>query len=291
MSFAYAEKNDDPIAGGERPAIYCDTKITLGDYSGAHFPGSTRELINKWGIIKSTICNPNLCITFAGNNIMYAAQLFQKLSEKPFEYSDVVKYALEIHKRAGDVNDIEFLITYHDDNRFQIDCVKDGEAFIDCKTAWIGSPEAHEAFQRYRSMCNPGTERASRYTTSAFADVVAGCKDTSVGGFPIKVHYSDEKNEFCYSNRYTFFDSKSQLVKAGETIQFHMSARDGGYSYEIISDSLFAVLISIDQLDHMILYSRNLRSAPISANDPCLFGLMLPMRVITNDNGELVNIG
>ena len=113
----------------------------------------------------------------------------------------------------------------------------------------------------------------------------------NINGILVQVHYSDEKNEFCYSNRYTFFDSKSQLVKAGETIQFHMSARDGGYSYEIISDSLFAVLISIDQLDHMILYSRNLRSAPISANDPCLFGLMLPMRVITNDNGELVNIG
>ena len=215
----------------------------------------------------------------------------KKMLGKPFEYSDVVKYALEIHKRAGNVNDIEFLITYHDDNRFQIDCVKDGEAIIDCKTAWIGSPEAHEAFQRYRSMCNPGTERASRYTISAFADVVAGCKDTSVGGFPIRVHYSNEKNAFCYSNHYAIIDSKTQLVKAGETIKFHMSARDGGYSYEVISDSLFGVLISIDQLDHMILYSRNLRSATISANDPCLFGLMLPMRVITNDNGELVNIG
>lgn len=291
MSFAYAEKYNDSISGGERPAIYCDTRITVGDYSGVHFPGSTHELIDRWGIIKSTICNQNLCITFAGNNIMYAAKLFQKLAEKPFEYNDVVKYAFEIHKGAADINDIEFLIVFYDNGRFQIDCVKEGKTEIDCKSAWIGSHEAYEAFQQFRLNNNSGTEPASRYTSLAFADVVAGCKDSSVGGFPIKVQYNDEQKTFSFSNFYSAISAKEQFIEVGGTIKFFLSARDGGFSYEVISDSLSTVLISVDQLEHMILYSRDHRAAPIPADDPTLFGLMLPMRVSRNDKGELVNIG
>ena len=70
MSFIYAEKYHDHDSGQEMVGIYCDTKITANDYTSANFSRVENDLVRKYGIVKSTICCPELCISFAGNNIL-----------------------------------------------------------------------------------------------------------------------------------------------------------------------------------------------------------------------------
>lgn len=290
MSFVYAEKYYDNSLERESTRIFCDTRVSLGNFSGAHFSSQSKPIIEQWGIIKSTICNPNLCVSFAGNNIGCAAQLFRQLADAPFEYKDVVNYALEIHQRADQLDDCEFLITYYNEGRFHIDCVKNGSAYTNRDFDWIGSEEAHKAFQRYRLTHTKKDEHVTKYSSSAFGDVVSGCKDDSVGGFPIEVRYRFDKESFSYCNSSVFTTSKPQLLLPGESLKFPELAQDGGFSYETTGDSIYTLLIRINQLDYILCYSRSIRSELFPANNPNLFGLMLPMRVRMNQESQAFNI-
>ena len=69
-----------------------------------------------------------------------------------------------------------------------------------------------------RNNCNNGI--ASDRTASAFIDVVQGCSDNSVGGFPIVAGYSLTDKAMEYRNCYTIQSSKSAIVSPGETIPF-----------------------------------------------------------------------
>ena len=62
---------------------------------------------------------------------------------------------------------------------------------------------------------------------------------------------------------------------------------DGGFSYHQFSYAFDSIFVKIDQMDRMILYSRSHRMSE-SNNNPNLFGLMLPMMVKQNGNGDLV---
>ena len=85
--------------------------------------------------------------------------------------------------------------------------------------------------------------------------------------------------------------TKIQTVQAEEKVYFYTSVEDGGFVYEIFPISIQDVLIKIDQIDsYMLLYSRQSRSEEKDVNNDNLFGFMLPMKVIENDNGEIVRV-
>ena len=217
-------------------------------------------------------------------NIYLASKLFKRLYEKRrFTTQDVVNMAYEIHLQ-GNNNDIEFIIASCEDGNLSLHCIKEHEIINDCIFAWIGSPIAHSEFQALRNKDNTG--KASDRTSTAFLGIVQGCSDESVGGFCISVGYNRVANAFGFRECKTFQNTKQQVVKAGDKIKFHMSAEDGGFSFEQIPISEEEFLLTIDQMEPAILYSRRLRMCDRDRNNIQLFSLMLPMLICEDENGN-----
>lgn len=149
MSLVFAEKKN--VNEQEIISIHCDTKIGLLDGVGANFSIDEINLIKKYGMVKISIIGTTMCISFAGNNIFLAADLFSQLCKiRVFSVEEAVECAYSVHKGAMSPSDIEFIICSADDDVLRIDCVKDGKIINDCPSAWIGSYDAFRAFQGIR---------------------------------------------------------------------------------------------------------------------------------------------
>ena len=149
MSFVYAEKCGDTFD------VHCDTKINL-ENATASFSAEQAGLIEKYGIVKTTIICPEISISFAGNDIFRASSLFYRLFEKrKFTTNEVVNMAYETHIE-GDINGIEFIVASCEDNILSLHCIKGHKVDRDCQFAWIGSPVAFREFQENRLKNNEG---------------------------------------------------------------------------------------------------------------------------------------
>ena len=286
MSFIYAEKYQMDDSSDESVRVLCDTKTSPGRYTSANLSRTEYDLVLKYGVVKSTICCPELCISFAGNNTLFAAKLFRELDDMgSFEPKDVSDYALSIHQSAPSSDDIEFIISYFSNDQVFIDCVKNRKLQRNCTIAHIGSEDAFKAFQKARLSAE---KHASSLTESAFRDVVSGCKDDTVGGRTVKVIFDFQSKSFIYNWERAFHTSKPQIVSLGEPIAFNTSASDGGYSYEIVHGDIENVFYIIDQMNYAILYSRKYRIDSKDKDNPNLFGLMLPMLVDIDKSGDTI---
>ncbi|MBQ6266765.1 MAG: hypothetical protein IJK64_03240 [Clostridia bacterium] len=286
MSFIYAEKYREADSNRDSVRILCDTKVTATNYSKSNFSETAYDLLLKYGVVKSTICCPELCVSFAGNNTVYATKLFILLNEmKTFEVADVSDYAFKLHNEAPNTNDIEFIITYFLNDQIHIDCIKNRTLERDVPFAHIGSEDAFKDFQRIRLS---GGGDAATQTERAFHEVVNGGNDETVGGNVIAVIYDYQLSSYVYRWERAFHSSKPQTVELGKNIIFYSSASDGGYSYEIEHKDIENVLITIDQMNPAILYSRRFRVDSSDIENPNLFGLMMPMLVEANENGDIV---
>lgn len=278
MSFVFAEKVppfDKDI--DETVRIYCDTKASPHSSIGAGVSKALQNQLQKYGFIKSTIICPEFCISYAGNDAFLASKLFHKLYEKrSFFREDVLEEAYEIHLAAKDSSDIEFIICSFEDESFYIDCIKAHNLYKDIPSAWIGSFEAFNSFQGYRLNSK---EPVQNSTASAFRNVVSGCGDDTVGGFPISVQYYNYDQSFEYVEEYGFVSGKEQFASSGERILLHTSERDGGMSYRTIPMGVGSVILDIDQMSSSILYSRDHRYDNKTDTGEHLFGIMLPMEI------------
>lgn len=284
MSFIYAEKYRDENAGVESVRILCDTKIVPDEYTSMQFSIVQSDCVSKYGIVKSTICNPQLRISYAGNNILFAARLFNRLRDmKSFENDEVSAIALDVHNEAAALhstddpnryNDIEFLVTYYHNGSFHIERVRQGTIERDLPLANIGSKEAFEVFQERRLSLGGNV---SKHTRSVFQDVVAGCKDDSVGGRVVEIEYDCSADSFVFHWENAYYTEKPQIIKLGDNINFFTSASDGGYSYQVVHQDIQNVFFVIYQMKPAILYSRQFRVSETDLHNPNLFGLMLPL--------------
>ncbi len=291
MSFIYAEKYYSDTLRKNSISIWSDTRIGLGEGTKANFSETQIDLIKNYGIVKSTICSRDLCISFAGNNIRYAAELFSTLNKKgTFDFKCVTDLAYEIHMNATSKDDVEFIIAYYSEGDFYIDCIKERTKYSNRHSAWIGSETAFSSLQKFRLDNKKESENVDKYTALAFANVVEGCGDITVGGIPIKVTYNYENNSFEYAWIKSINSTKEHAVKHGDDISFFTSARDGGFVYEILPVSIQDAMIKIEQIKHMILYSRQYRISGKEADNEHAFGLMLPMTVIENGKGDIVRL-
>lgn len=276
MSFIFAEKHYDESLGRELCSLHCDTRIIPDPGSKTNFSKEQLEAVNKWGIVKCSILSPNLCIAFAGNNIKYAAELISKLFDlKRFELEEAIQIAFEIHSNTESVNDIEFIILAYEEEMFKITSVREQTIIRDCQQCYIGSPDAYKFFRSISS---------TKDISSAFEETVDGCKDRSVGGFHVSVIYGIEEQSFVYAYTRAFASFKHATVKQEAPIPFFLSAADGGFSYEIYDISLEEILLSIDQMEHKVLFTRNKRYCTEDIANKNLSGLMLPMEICC-DNG------
>ena len=287
MSFVYAEKRT--INNQDIISIHCDTKIVLSDDDITNFSVEEIDLIKKFGIVKVSIIGATMCIAFAGNNIFLAAKLFYQLYEmKTFSVEEAIEkaYAIQNDDCVDDYSDIEFIICSADDNVLRIDCIKDGSIQYNCSSAWLGSYDAFREFQRIR-MSN-AAQNSVEMTDRAFQSVVEGCGDESVGLFHISSSYRPDFQCFWYSERSGFFSDKSQIVASGDNIKLFLSPSDGGFSFHQLPCNYESLIVKIDQIEPMILYSRAHRLSESNVGNPNLFGLMLPMLVVQKENGEIV---
>ena len=139
----YAEKLDEVIF------IYCDTKITHGQKGGALFSPQMQELVDRYGIVKTTIIWPEVAISLAAN-VSKAASLFRALDEKKSFSTEEV---LEIAKNISDSvirGDTDYIIESCEDGQVRLGCVKNGHSVADCQNVWIGSRVAHNEFPKER---------------------------------------------------------------------------------------------------------------------------------------------
>ena len=156
----------------------------------------------------------------------------------------------------------------------------------DCPSAWLGSYDAFCEFQRIR---NSDTLKVpTELTDSAFQSVIQGCGDDSVGLFHISASYRPDLKCFWYSERSDFYNDKKQTISPGEDIKFFLDPCDGGFSYHQCPCNYESLIMKIDQMEPMILYSRGHRTSELDINNKNLFGLMLSMLVKQKENGELV---
>lgn len=219
--------------------------------------------------------------------------VFEKICESISKYPDIMgNNPVHIMHISRDtefspfLSEIEFIICSADDNVLRIDCIKDGEVQYDCSSAWLGSYKAFREFQRIR-VSDP-TKSLTEMTESAFESVVQGGVDDSVGKFYISASYRPDLKCFWYSERFALHSVKEQTVIVGEAVKFFLDPTDGGYSYRLIPCGVDSLLMNIDQMEPMILFSRARRLSETDSKNLNLFGLMLPMLVKQKENGEIV---
>lgn len=250
MSFVYAEKTNS----SKNIHIYSDTKLTLDETNRLNWGDKQYQLIKKYGIIKSIIIHPSICISFAGSNIMYMYNLLDRLSHMgEFEYDQLIDLAQEIHCSAPE-NAIEFIICYVDDKAIShIVCVKNRHVDRDCINAWIGS---YDAFKQLQELRINETQNAS--TLYYFDKVVSDCTDNSVGGFTIFAAYLESEGRFIYPMTLLTYTDRKQMCAPGENIALYSCAEEGGYTLNYI-ESHNEVIININQINRIVYYTARYR--------------------------------
>lgn len=258
MSFCYAR-----IEGNEL-FIAADMKFTTDniDMTRRHF-GDIADNMKKYGIIKNIIINDNICIAFAGNNILLANELLSKIDWNSSDMDLIISEANVIHQNATDTNDIEFIIAYADCNIKKLIQIKGGMT-KELDECYIGSKEVYEA------MINKPVEDISEDESEIEEDLLLRIKledrfkevlkenvDDTVGEDSVFVRYCKKENKFKYNERYeTNTGLKPQTVPLGEAICFDVSAADGGCTTTFYGDEKNAIHKYFKQIDKNICYYR-----------------------------------
>ncbi|MBQ8920944.1 MAG: hypothetical protein IJ060_02135 [Oscillospiraceae bacterium] len=128
MSFVYAEKifmNQEKTA--QKVNIFSETKTTLIGAVNEIWSEKEITVIRKYGFIKSVIIGPTCCISFAGNNTIYAQKLLKWIFDKSIvSDEELLAEAFRLHKNAPK-DDIEFIICSADSGQPIISCIKNGK--------------------------------------------------------------------------------------------------------------------------------------------------------------------
>lgn len=275
MSFVYAEKNEVKYDGEiyHNIDIFSDTKTTLTGAVLSNWSDKTRKAIEKYGFLKSIIIGPSCCISFAGNNTLYAQKLLKWLFEKRNVSEKEVCYeALRLHLSAGK-DDIEFIICSTENGQANIICIKEGKMIGNLSSAWIGSTLAYKKMQRL--------QKSQDMTYDLFKTTIDECGDDSVGGFVIHCHYSEKEDMFYYPEEYASYVSREQVVMSGENIKLFDHIENGGYAVHY-RESGCEVVIDFLHIDISIMYTSRYRYDEKDTNNSNTKHLLLPIIIRTS---------
>lgn len=267
MSFVYAQKIKNSVA------ILADTKITFDQVDAKTlFSQKSVRNIRQFGMIKNIIVSRNFCISYAGNNIILANNLLNRINH--ISLFELLNMALEIN-RLDPNNRAEFIICYADNKEQHIFQVKDGEC-KDVPLAWIGNSDAFRYFRGVRTGAfsptvksnNPygveisfGTspkseiEKEYQLVFDAFHKTVFDCGADDVGGFVIPVLYDAERNQFIYKG-YIKSYSVMQQSPLGLSLQMHQGPETSAYSI-LLYESPTIVGVYIPQNHWGIIYNHH----------------------------------
>ena|GEM_PF-4083336 len=241
MSFVYAKKIGNQIA------VYADTKITFDpDRVDTILSRDAQQAIHEFGLIKNIIISKNYCVSFAGNNIIFANEFLSKIIHSTLE--ELITVALEINQRDT-INGAEFIICYADHKQSTIVEIKDGRA-KNVPVAWIGSYSAFNYFQsinlgnttaQVKSNNPNGVEISFGVQASSmeekeynrlfdlFHKTIFDSSDNEVGGFVIPVWFDYSLNQFVYKE-YMKSYSVLQIRQGTAHLPMYQDATSGTFS-------------------------------------------------------------
>lgn len=271
MSFVYAKKI------GKSIAIFADTKITFDQPDSITlFSRESQKKIIQFGMIKNIIISKNFCVSYAGNNIVYANELLQKINHVTLQ--EMLQLALDINLK-GKSNGAEFIICYANLDEQYIFQIKEGKC-TDVSVAWIGSYDAFAYFQGVRNHAftsnvksniphgveitfgtSTQTDEESEYQQlfDAFHKTVWDSGDGSVGGFVVPVLFDKKTNQFWYKGYIKSYAKMEQTTK-GLSLPMYQGAESGTYSVLFYESPRF-IGIYIPQNFMGIIYN-NYRAVP-----------------------------
>lgn len=278
MSFAYANMHNfgQVSKNVNQIRVYSDTKITLPPTSQLKWNTLTEAAVREYGICKTHIYQHRYCISFAGNDIRRASELFMAIERDGCESFDfLVELALNIHVNSESEDDIEFILcaAENDCGLSEIACVKEGEQRRNCESAWIGSYEAFRVLQGAR-LCGEKYEKNASITIEQFFDAVHSCNDETVGGQVIVASTIGGRFEYGYC----FYSAAERIqhVPSGETVSLVHSAKEGGFTIEIYERDNEPVM-SFYQIGKSLLYSKRIRYAGASDIESTMNAFLLPI--------------
>ncbi len=265
MSFVYAKKIKNAIA------IWGDTKITFNQVnSKALFSSKSIKNIYQFGMIKNIIVSPNLCVSFAGNNIVLANNFLSRINH--ITLPKLLDVALEINLQDPQ-NGAEFIICYAYDKEQHIFQVKDGEC-KDVPFAWIGHCNAFKYFQGIRNGAYPSiiksnnpygvqisfeetpkSEIEEEYQAlfDAFHKTIFDCGIDTVGGFVVPILYDPDRKQFLYKGYIKSYTTINQS-SLEHSLQMYQGPEIGEYTI-IFYESPTIVGIYIPQNYSGIIYN------------------------------------
>ena len=284
MSFIYAKKYEYEVEGEAHSGftLYGDTKILLDGAVKANWTPERVDLLEKYGIVKSSITCPKCCISYAGNNLRYAYELIRWLDKNgPCTQDSLLEEALRIHRGASDSNQIEFIIcTADEEDEIDISVVKEGELRRGLESAWIGSYKTFREMQRL-ALEAAGNGDINPFRHTYFLEAVESNVDDTVGGFVVGVSYRD--GGFVYEESLYSVLEREVSVGPGESIPLYNSAEMGGYT--IVTSSFEGEpLLEFPQAGKAVLYSTKYRFEGKESETEELRYFLLPFVAVTQKN-------
>lgn len=270
----------------DRTHVWSDTKVELKGADRANWSQEARIQLRKYGLAKTMVLGPSLCLSFAGNDILRVSALLDQFAGiGPFELGQFVSSALEIHLASSDVDDIEFLILMKEDedSSAELICIKEGRIARNCHSAWIGSYEAFKTLQEQR-ICSEAGRVADLVHVDLFWRTIQDCHDETVGGFPIEVCLYEGR--FQYATWFWSQVERVQEVPAGGKVLLEDGAEGGGFTVSL-QDCEGEPLMHFSQNNVSVLYSRKYRYGNPELYHPATKHLLLPIPFESSTGGVL----
>ncbi len=210
MTLVVARKEKNPITDSELIFIVSDTRVT------AHYLHGGMPLHWKNSVIKTSIINENICVSWAGKCDEADASLKKfnanGMNDKPRK--EIINFFYEEHLNSlntdKDNQGVDFILTFGG-KEIEIVEIKNRKFRRNCSTAWIGTHSAFEEFQSNMLSQNLQNLPLSIRMEKSMQFVVESVDIPEVGDFAIKALYSPEKG-FIFAPRFENINYSQRLL-------------------------------------------------------------------------------
>lgn len=269
--------------------VVSDTKLTYPD---------KEKNTPEHGLIKTTNVSPNTSISFAGD-IYYAEEALKQIQHST-DINHISEILLKTHCESS--HETDFILSFVENGEPNLLTFKEG-ASTETETAWIGSSDGFDCFQKYfhdpdsipdtkgeityfkiTKLPDVEDKEVQEMYSSLFSSMLGVIEDTSVnevGGFIVPVMY--ENSQFVYGHYAHFFrqpiDADQEIPKDGSpaTVQWG-NAEDGAFAVNFGGGKETVIAIHFYQGNLGAIYSRE------------NFGLMRPKMYAGWDEIDFVSM-
>ena len=220
------------------------------------------DVPEAYGLIKSLIINPIVCISYAGD-FHAAKEALSVCRSLNYRVHEITKYLLTINKKYE--HKVDFIVAVSA-TPYLLFKIKNGE-IEKTDLAWIGDIPGFSEFQKHYHSGDKGTDRKDpqKDMEEAMTTVIES-QVLGVNGFLISV--SNESGQFFYKNYVKTYFPPRTITGNGFHLIGYGTAQEGGYTIHILQSEKTDVLaVHIPQSRMGIIY----RLQENAMLDPLLF--------------------